>query len=279
MTAGIIGLGLIGGSFAKAYHEAGERVLAYNRSKEVTDLAMINGDVDGELTDDNISECDIIIICTYPDAAADLLRRIAPYVRKDTIVMDACGTKRRVCELCFPIAAEYGFTFVGGHPMAGTKNSGFKYAFSTLFKDQPIVLVLKEPGDIFMLDKIKKLLSPVGFGTISVTTADAHDKMIAFTSQMPHIISNAFIKSPEATGHKGFSAGSYKDLTRVAWLNPGMWTELFMENKDNILEELSVLISNLKKYETAIKEDNAEELTRLLDEGRIRKEEVDGNQQ
>lgn len=279
MTAGIIGLGLIGGSFAKAYHEAGERVLAYNRSKEVTDFAMINGDVDGELTDDNISECDIIIICTYPEAAADFLRRIAPYVRKDTVVMDACGTKRRVCELCFPIAEEYGFTFVGGHPMAGTKNSGFKYAFSTLFKDQPIVLVLKEPGDIYMLDKIKKLLSPVGFGTISVTTADAHDKMIAFTSQMPHIISNAFIKSPEATGHKGFSAGSYKDLTRVAWLNSGMWTELFMENKDNILEELAVLISNLQKYETAIKEDNAKELTRLLDEGRIRKEEVDGNQQ
>lgn len=276
MTAGIVGLGLIGGSFAKAYHKAGERVLACNRSKDILEFAMINGDVDAELTPDNISECDIIIICIYPEAAKAWLASMAPYIRKDTIVMDACGTKRKVCELCFPISQEYGFTFVGAHPMAGTKYSGYKYALSDMYVDQPMVLVPQDQGDINLLAKIKKLLRPAGFGSISVTTAEEHDKTIAFTSQMAHVVSNAFIKSPTADSHKGISAGSYKDMTRVAWLNPELWAELFLENKDNILHEINILTEHLSQYKTAIEQDNKEELVRLLDEGRRRKEEVDG---
>ena len=276
MTAGIVGLGLIGGSFAKAYHKAGERVLAFNRSQNILDFAIMNGDVDAPLTPDNIAECDIVIICIYPEAAAEWLRSMAPQIRKDAIVMDACGTKRKVCEMCFPIAEKYGFTFVGGHPMAGNKYSGFKYALADLYLDQPMVLVPKDLSDINLLDRVKKLLAPVRFGTISATTAEDHDRMIAFTSQMPHVISNAFIKSPEAGGHKGFSAGSYKDLTRVAWLNPQLWAELFLENKDFLLKELDILTENLSRYRTALETDNSEELIRLLDEGRKRKEEVDG---
>ena len=276
MTAGIAGLGLIGGSFAKAYHKAGEKVLAYNRSRDVLDFARINGDVDDELTPENVSECDIIIICIYPEAAAEFLESIAPFVRKDTIVMDACGTKRRVCDLCFPIAERYGFTFVGAHPMAGTKYSGFKYAYADMYLGEPMVLVPKDQSDIFLLGKIKELLSPVGFGSISVTTAEEHDQMIAFTSQMPHVVSNAFIKSPAASGHKGISAGSYRDMTRVAWLNPKLWAELFLENKENLLNELDILTDNLAQYRQAIADENYEELVRLLDEGRKKKEEVDG---
>lgn len=278
MTVGIAGLGLIGGSFAKAYHSAGARVLAHNRSSDILEFAMISSDVDAELTPDNIHECDIIIICVYPEAAADYLRSIAPYIRKDTIVMDACGTKLKVCSLCFPIARQYGFTFVGGHPMAGTKYSGFKYALADMYKDQPMVLVLPDPGDISLLDKISKLLAPAGFGSISVTTAEDHDKLIAFTSQMPHVISNAFIKSPTAKKHVGFSAGSYKDMTRVAWLNPDLWTELFIENKTNLLNEINVLIDNLSKYKTAIENEDFSELHSLLEEGRRAKEEIDGKQ-
>lgn len=276
MTAGIVGLGLIGGSFAKAYHKKGERVLAFNRSREVVDFAMINGDVDAVLTKDNVSECDIIIICIYPEAAAQYLASIAPYIRKDTIVIDSCGTKRKICSLCFPIAQQYGFTFVGAHPMAGTKFSGYKYAYTDLFRNEPMVLVPQDQGDIFLLSKVKKLLEPVGFGTYSVTTAEEHDRMIAFTSQMAHVVSNAFIKSPTASFHKGFSAGSYKDMTRVAWLNPELWAELFLENRDFLLEELKTLSDSLGQYEKAIRENNHDELVRLLEEGRKRKEEVDG---
>lgn len=276
MTVGIVGLGLIGGSFAKAYHEAGETVLACNRTEDTLRFAMLSGAVDGELTEENIGSCDIVIIAVFPEAAEAFLRRMAPHIGKKPVVIDACGTKRKICSMCFPIAEEYGFTYLGGHPMAGTHKSGFKYARANLFHNAPMVIVPPSFDDIELLDRVKTLLAPVGFGCISVTTAEKHDELIAFTSQMPHIISNAYIKSPTAAAHKGFSAGSYKDLTRVAWLNPKLWAELFLENRDCILNELDWFIAALEQYRDAVKNDDFETLEKLLDDGRRRKEEVDG---
>lgn len=276
MTVGIVGLGLIGGSFAKAYHEAGETVLACNRTEDTLRFAMLSGAVDGELTEENIGSCDIVIIAVFPEAAEAFLRRMAPHIGKKPVVIDACGTKRKICSMCFPIAEEYGFTYLGGHPMAGTHKSGFKYARANLFHNAPMVIVPPSFDDIELLGRVKTLLAPVGFGSISVTTAEKHDELIAFTSQMPHIISNAYIKSPTAAAHKGFSAGSYKDLTRVAWLNPKLWAELFLENRDCILNELDWFIAALAQYRDAVKNDDSETLEKLLDDGRRRKEEVDG---
>ncbi len=276
MTVGIVGLGLIGGSFAKAYHEAGETVLACNRTEDTLKFAMLSGAVDGELTEENIGSCDLVIIAVFPEAAEAFLRRMAPHIGKKSVVIDACGTKRKICSMCFPIAEEYGITYLGGHPMAGTHKSGFKYARANLFHNAPMVIVPPSFDDIELLDRVKTLLAPVGFGSISVTTAEKHDELIAFTSQMPHIISNAYIKSPTAAAHKGFSAGSYKDLTRVAWLNPKLWAELFLENRDCILNELDWFIAALEQYRDAVKNDDFEALEKLLDDGRRRKEEVDG---
>lgn len=276
MTVGIVGLGLIGGSFAKAYHEAGETVLACNRTEDTLRFAMLSGAVDGELTEENIGSCDLVIIAVFPEAAEAFLRRMAPHIGTKPVVIDACGTKRKICSMCFPIAEEYGFTYLGGHPMAGTHKSGFKYARANLFHNAPMVIVPPSFDDIELLDRVKTLLAPVGFGCISVTTAEKHDELIAFTSQMPHIISNAYIKSPTAAAHKGFSAGSYKDLTRVAWLNPKLWAELFLENRDCILNELDWFIAALEQYRDAVKNDDSETLEKLLDDGRRRKEEVDG---
>lgn len=276
MTVGIVGLGLIGGSFAKAYHEAGETVLACNRTEDTLRFAMLSGAVDGELTEENIGSCDLVIVAVFPEAAEAFLRRMAPHIGKKPVVIDACGTKRKICSMCFPIAEEYGFTYLGGHPMAGTHKSGFKYARANLFHNAPMVIVPPSFDDIELLDRVKTLLAPVGFGCISVTTAEKHDELIAFTSQMPHIISNAYIKSPTAAAHKGFSAGSYKDLTRVAWLNPKLWAELFLENRDCILNELDWFIAALEQYRDAVKNDDFETLEKLLDDGRRRKEEVDG---
>lgn len=276
MTVGIVGLGLIGGSFAKAYREAGETVLACNRTEDTLKFAMLSGAVDDELTEENIGSCDLVIIAVFPEAAEAFLRRMAPHIGKKPVVIDACGTKRKICSMCFPIAEEYGFTYIGGHPMAGTHKSGFKYARANLFHNAPMVIVPPSFDDIELLDRVKTLLAPVGFGSISVTTAEKHDELIAFTSQMPHIISNAYIKSPTAAAHKGFSAGSYKDLTRVAWLNPKLWAELFLENRDCILNELDWFIAALEQYRDAVKNDDFETLEKLLDDGRRRKEEVDG---
>ena len=276
MTVGIVGLGLIGGSFAKAYHEAGVTVLASNRTEETLKFAMLSGAVDGELTEENIGCCDLVIIAVFPEAAEAFLKRMAPHIGKKPIVIDACGTKRKICSMCFPIAEEYGFTYLGGHPMAGTHKSGFKYARANLYHNAPMVIVPPSFDDIELLDRVKTLLAPVGFGSISVTTAEKHDELIAFTSQMPHIISNAYIKSPTAEKHKGFSAGSYKDLTRVAWLNPKLWAELFLENRDCVLSELDFFIDTLEQYRDAVKNNDFDTLERLLDDGRRRKEEVDG---
>ena len=276
MTVGIVGLGLIGGSFAKAYREAGETVLACNRTEDTLKFAILSGAVDGELTEENIGSCDLVIIAVFPEAAEAFLKRMAPHIGKKPVVIDACGTKRKICSMCFPIAEEYGFTYIGGHPMAGTHKSGFKYARANLFHNAPMVIVPPSFDDIELLDRVKTLLAPVGFGSISVTTAEKHDELIAFTSQMPHIISNAYIKSPTAAAHKGFSAGSYKDLTRVAWLNPKLWAELFLENRDCILNELDWFIAALEQYRDAVKNDDFETLEKLLDDGRRLKEEVDG---
>lgn len=276
MTVGILGLGLIGGSLARAYKLAGHTVYVKNRDERMLSFAMLSGAVDGKLNEDTIPQCDLILLSIYPAGSADWLEANAPLISKKALVIDCCGTKQLVCQRCFPIAKEYGFTFVGGHPMAGSQFSGFKYSRASLFQGAPMVLVPPVYDDMALLQRVKDALEPCGFGFFSVTTAADHDRMIAFTSQMPHILSNAFIKSPTALEHKGFSAGSYRDLTRVAWLNPGMWTELFLENRENLLFELDTYIQSLTQYRDALANQDEDTLYRLLDDGKKRKEEVDG---
>lgn len=276
MTVGILGLGLIGGSLARAYALEGHRVLCSVRNENMLAFAMLAGAVEAPLAPENMGECDLILLAIYPDGSASWLEKNAAFIRKDALVIDCCGVKREICQRCFPVAKKYGFTFIGGHPMAGTQFSGFKYSRANLFNGAPMVLVPDRFDDMDLLDRAKKALEPCHFGSFSVTTAAEHDRMIAFTSQMPHIISNAYIKSPTAQSHKGFSAGSYKDLTRVAWLNAPMWAELFLENRDNTLYELDTLIDSLKEYRTAIACNDEATLIQLLEDGKRCKEEVDG---
>ena len=277
MTVGIVGLGLIGGSFAKAYHAAGHTVLAFDIDRSTYDFAVLSGTVNGPLTDETLSTCDLILIAVIPSAAVDYLKHHAAHIGPKPVVIDCCGTKRVVCAACFPLAKQFGFTYLGGHPMAGTHNSGFKYATATMFHNAPMVLVPANHNDIELLSRVKELLAPAGFSRFSVTTAEQHDEMIAFTSQLAHVVSNAYIKSPTAGLHKGFSAGSYKDMTRVAWLAPRMWAELFLENKEYLMTELNTLIDNLRQYQDAMERNDLPGLVQLLDQGRRRKEEVDGH--
>ena len=277
MTVGIIGLGLIGGSMAKAYKEnSGATVLAADRDSTIVEYARLQGAVDGELTADTIPSCDLILIALYPRAAMEYLKNTAHLIAKEALVIDLCGTKRTICEAGFALAEQHGFTFVGGHPMAGLHHSGFKYARDNLFHGASMVLVPPTFDDIFLLDRVKKALAPVGFGRMTVTTADQHDEMIAFTSQLAHVVSNAYVKSPTARSHKGFSAGSYKDLTRVARLNEEMWSELFVENKEHLVSELNVLIASLTEYRDAIRDGNTDATRSLLKDGREAKESIDG---
>ena len=276
MICGIVGLGLIGGSFAKAYHEHGWEVLACDRDRSVLEFASIYGCVDGELTSQNVGTCDLVLVCICPQAAIKVISDFAPHFGKKPVVIDCCGTKQVVCEAVFPLARQYGFTYLGGHPMAGSHKSGFANARANLYHNAPMVLVPPVFDDLALLERAKDLLAPAEFGHFSATTAEEHDKMIAFTSQLAHLVSNAYVKSPTALSHKGFSAGSYKDMTRVAWLDSKMWAELFLENKKHLLFELDTIIAALEQYKTAIERDDYTLLCSLLEDGKRRKEEVDG---
>ena len=276
MNVGILGLGLIGGSMARAYSKAGHHVMAVEKDSSMLEFAQLAGIISEPLTDDNIGSCDLILLAIFAEGSARWLEENACSISKDALVIDCCGIKEQICADGFLLAQKYGYTFIGGHPMAGSHHSGLKYSRSNLFQGAPMVLVPPRFDDPQLLQRAVDALAPCRFGSFSVTTAQEHDRMIAFTSQMPHIVSNAYIKSPTAATHKGFSAGSYKDLTRVAWLNPHMWAELFLSNRENILKELDFYIDSLSQYREAIETEDEAQLIRLLDEGRKRKEEVDG---
>lgn len=276
-TVGIVGLGLIGGSFAKAYRShSNAKILGYDIDESICSFAKLDGTLDDTLTDDNIGECDLIIPALYNQAIIDFITTKAPLIKKGALVLDTGGLKRRICRECFPIAKKYGFTFVGGHPMAGKKFSGYKYSTSKLFRDSSMILVPEDIRDLNLCNHIKDVLAPCRFGSITICSSEKHDQMIAFTSEMAHLVSNAYIKSPTAREHAGFSAGSYKDMTRVAWLNENMWTEIFLENKDNLLFELDTIIKYLEEYKEALEEDDAIKLKNILRDGKLAKEEVDG---
>lgn len=274
-TVGVIGLGLIGASLCKALGAKGFRILGRDTDERVQKYALLTGAAREELTEDNLAECDFLFLAVYPGAAAETLAALAPKIRKDTVVCDLCGVKKTVCAACFPLAEKYGFPFIGGHPMAGRQFSGIKYSQADLFQGATMILVPRPGEDLFTVSRLSGLLHEAGFKSVTVTTPEAHDEMIAFTSQLAHVVSNAYIKSPTASEHLAFSAGSYRDLTRVAKLNEDMWTELFLDNAEHLGFELDCLIRSLEEYRDALGRGDAEALRRLLKEGRERKEAID----
>ncbi|MBQ9210086.1 MAG: prephenate dehydrogenase [Clostridia bacterium] len=276
MKVGIVGLGLIGGSFARAYSATGHEVYARETNPAAMEMALAEQAVMAPLTKENAGECDVILVCVYPQAAVDFLADFGPAFGAHPLVIDCCGVKRNVTEAGMALGKKFGFTFLGGHPMAGTQFSGFENSRWNMFHGAPMVIVPPEGADENLLKRVKWVLSPAVFGTITITTAEEHDRIIAFTSQLAHVVSNAYVKSPAAQVHKGFSAGSYKDLTRVAWLNPEMWAELFLDNRENLIQEIDTLIDNLRQYRDDLAVEDREGLIRLLQAGKERKEELDG---
>ncbi|MDD6646801.1 MAG: prephenate dehydrogenase/arogenate dehydrogenase family protein [Firmicutes bacterium] len=276
MEIGIVGLGLIGGSLAKAISQNTDHtVYGTDLSEQVVKKAVLVNAIEQQLTDELLPQCDIVIVALYPQATIEYVKEHAHLFRKESIVVDCGGIKKLVCDTLIPLAEENGFLFVGGHPMAGLEHSGFTYAKKSLFNNASMIFTPTK-GPIESMEKLKELFTSIGFTNIEISTAEEHDRKIAFTSQLAHVVSNAYIKSPTALEHSGFSAGSYKDLTRVAKLNEVMWTELFLENADNLAAEIDTLIGNLQQYSTAIRERDAETLCALLKDGREKKALIDG---
>ena len=276
MNIGIVGLGLIGGSLARAFkHDTTETVFGYDIDRSVLYKAKLLEAIDKELTPELLSICDVLLIALYPRDTVRYVKENCQYFKKGLLVMDCCGVKEFVCSELMPLAKKKGFCFIGGHPMAGIERSGFDHSNRTLFQNASMVLVPPEGVSIETLERVKKFWGAIGFSNLAITTAAEHDRIIAYTSQLAHVVASAFIKSPTALEHTGFSAGSYKDMTRVARLNETMWTELFLENRAALCGEIDFLIDQLRLYSDAIREGNEEELFRLLKEGRELKQKAD----
>ena len=275
LNVGVVGLGLIGGSFAKAYAQDGHHVWGADISREVIASALECGAIEGELTDDVLGQLDLVLVALYPEATVEYILSHAERFGEKTTVIDLCGVKGAVCPECFAAAERCGFTYVGGHPMAGLQFSGFKYSRDNLFRGASMIIVPPESAELGLLERISELLSPCGFGRITITSAKNHDAMIAYTSQMAHVVSSAYIKSPSSSMHRGYSAGSYKDLTRVAKLNENMWCELFFANREPLLAEIDIFIKEMKKYREALYKRDVEGMRTLLRDGRIAKERSD----
>ncbi len=276
LKIGIVGLGLIGASMAKsAKKKTDAKVFGYDLDKSVTEYAMLSGVIDGVLGEDTIPQCDVIFLCLYPADCVEYVTSHAENFKEKSLVIDCAGVKRSVCTPCFQLAKEHNFCFIGGHPMAGTQFSGIKNSKDTMFHNACFVLVPCHGEDIENIARAREAVIAVGFSRVSVMTPERHDELIAYTSQLAHVVSNAYVKSPCAKSHKGISAGSYRDLTRVAYLNENMWTELFMDNRDNLVRELRGIISSLSEYADAMEKGDSEALRQLLIEGKKAKEEAE----
>lgn len=265
----ICGLGLIGGSLARALkYFTDHTVNGYDPSDESVRKAVLVGACDEAWSFvPELDSYDIIVLAAYPRASVDFIENYGEKINRNAYVFDLGGIKRTVCKVGFAAAEKYGFTFIGGHPMAGTQYSGFTASRESLYKSATMILV--PPGNITedKLEFATDFFRSVGFGAINVTDAHTHDEIIAYTSQLAHVLSNAYVKSPTAKHHRGYSAGSFRDLTRVAHLNADMWTELFMDNRDMLIHEIELLANNLLSYADAMRSGDAERLRSLLFDG------------
>lgn len=277
MRIGIVGLGLIGGSIAKSIKQNTEHeVFGTDLQEPVLLKAQLLEAVDGRLTAEVMGICDYIILALYPGATVDFVKANGSGFKKGGVVIDCCGVKEAVCAEICPIAAERGFSYVGGHPMAGIEFSGFEHSQKSLFRHASMILTPQTDMGIQEMDRLKKFWLSLGFNHVQLSTPEEHDRMIAFTSQLAHVISSAYVKSPASLKHKGFSAGSYKDLSRVAKLNETMWTELFMLNRKNLVAEIDGMIGRLQEFRDAINDGREKDLRDLLREGTERKVLIDG---
>lgn len=272
MMVGIAGLGLIGGSMAKSIKKhTTHTVYGIDRNHETMELAQMSGAIDGTLTDETLSRCDLVLTAMPPHTVVEWVREHASQIDRSATLVDLCGVKRTVVAELAPIAERHGFGYIGGHPMAGRECSGFVSATDDLYEGASMILTPDKRTDPLQLEEMKAFFLSIGFAKLTFSNPEEHDRIIAYTSQLAHITSSAYVKSPEAQRRRGFSAGSFKDMTRVARLDAKLWTELLLDNADFLTAELDTLITHLTEYQTALRNHNKDELHLLLEEGRDKK--------
>ena len=255
MIIGIRGLGLIGGSFEKAFRKAGHEVMNLKDASSA-----------------EIGRCKLIIVCLPPLMVAPWIVEHRDDFADGALITDAAGVKGVVCPQVEPVAKTAKWIYVGGHPMAGKERSGYANADADLYRGASMIFTPFEETDPAVVEWLKAIFTEIGFARFVVTDPRHHDEMIAYTSQLAHVVSSAYVRDPLAAKHLGFSAGSFQDMTRVATVDPDIWTDLFLSNKDSLDAVLSRLIERLAQYRDAIRCGDAATLKQLLIEGRAAKE-------
>lgn len=270
---GIVGLGLIGGSLAKTIKlHTPYQVYGADLNADTMHRAFLMEAIDGELTEETLPLCDIVLVCLYPQGIVDYVKAHAEAFKPDCLVIDCGGVKQVICEQLFPLARQHQWHYLGGHPMAGREYSGFKYARDDLFDHASMILCGQGDDDPALLQRARDFFMTLGFRRVQFTTPRVHDEMIAYTSQLAHIVSSAYVKCPLADQHRGFSAGSFADMTRVARLNEDMWTELFFDNREALLPIVEDLVTRMIEYRDALRDEDREGMRTLLRQGREIKE-------
>lgn len=275
-TVGVVGLGLIGGSIAKAIRAYTDCTLyGYDADGAVLSRAMEEGTLSGVLTPEGLNTCDLVVVALYPEATVDYVTRNQDQFRKGGLVMDTGGVKSVVCTPLEAVARESGFHFIGGHPMAGIERSGYANAFPELFQGASLILTPYDHTPESCVSEIWSLMRQLGFGHLQIATPAQHDHIIAYTSQLAHVVSCAYVGSPSAPNFQGFSAGSFQDMTRVARLNEDMWTELFLENREALVREIDTLVEELAAFAYTIRRGDRDNLWAMLHRARTIKEAID----
>lgn len=274
MNIAVIGLGLIGGSICKALKaNTFHHIMGMDTNKETIRKALKCGAIDEEIDESRLGEANLTVVALYPVPTVEVIKKNADNFRKGSIVVDVCGVKSYVVNACTPVLDQRGVIFIGTHPMAGTENSGFDYATADLFAKASYILTPTEATPQIAVDLVSTLGACMGFGQVVIATPEQHDINIAYTSQLAHVVSNAYVKSPSLFRADGFSAGSFLDLTRVAKLNEEMWSSLFLCNKTALLNEINTIMKALAEYRDAMENDDIDTLRDILRIGRERKEE------
>lgn len=272
MNIAVIGLGIIGGSFCKAIKKYTDHyVIGINRTAQTAEKALSIGAIDEIGTPQSLTKADLVILTMYPQADIAFIEKNGKYIKKGAIVTDASGIKCTLCPELKELSEKYGFVFVGSHPMAGKEKNGFDVSEAELYQNASFIITPCGAEQQYV-DTLADFARSIGFGTIKITTPEEHDRMIAFTSQLPHVLACAYVLSPCCPNHKGFSAGSYRDVSRVANINSNLWSELFLDNKEPLIKELDILIENITNIVDAIKANDKQTLTNLLEQGHKVKE-------
>ena len=269
----VVGLGLIGGSICKALKKYTPHfVVGCDINHDIEYSALRDVAIDEEFQG-IFSGFDLVIMSLFPEATEKYLNENIAKFSKNTLITDVCGIKGDFSARIKSMADENGMRYIGMHPMAGKEFGGYHNSNADLFSKANFILTPFADSSEEDITLLKNLATEIGAGKIVVTSPENHDKMIAYTSQLAHIVSSAYVKSPELSLECGFSGGSFQDMTRIATMNERMWTDLFMQNRENLIYELDTLIENLSKYNTALKNSDTDEMLRLIAEGRQLKEE------